>query len=114
MENYIDHTFLKPGTTTADVKKICQEAKDYKFAAVCIPPSFVAEAKDFLKGSSVKIATVIGFPLAYSSTQSKVFEASEAVKAGADEIDMVINIGFLKEGRYTEVKDEIALIKKAC
>ena len=114
MENYIDHTFLKPGTTTADVKKICQEAKDYKFAAVCIPPSFVAEAKDFLKGSSVKIATVIGFPLGYSSTQSKVFEASEAVKAGADEIDMVINIGFLKEGRYTEVKDEIAQIKKAC
>ena len=113
IQNYIDHTYLKPGTTTEDVKKICKEAKQYNFAAVCVPPSFVAEAKQFLSGSKVKIATVIGFPLGYSSTATKVYEAKEAVKEGADEIDMVINVGFMKEGRYAEVKDERSQIKKA-
>ena len=96
------------------MKKICKEAKQYNFAAVCVPPSFVRDAKQFLDGSKVKIATVIGFPLGYSSTATKVFETKEAVREGADEIDMVINVGFLKEGRYAEVKDEISQIKKAC
>ena len=74
IENYIDHTYLKPGTTSSDIKKICDEAKQYKFAAVCVPPSFILDARVNLRGSKVKIATVIGFPLGYSTTESKVFE----------------------------------------
>lgn len=114
LQNYIDHTFLKATTTTSDVKKICDEAKKYNFAAVCIPPSFITDAKILLRGSKVKIATVIGFPLGYSTTETKVFETEKAIMDGADEIDMVINIGFLKEGRYVELKNEISSIKKSC
>ena len=82
--------------------------------AVCIPPCFTSQAKDYLKSSNVKIATVIGFPFGYNSTKTKVFETEQAVNDGADEIDMVINVGLLKQGDYKLVKEEISQVKKAC
>jgi len=113
MNALIDHTILKPGTTLEDVKKICDEAKKHKFAAVCIPPCFVKQAKGMLQGSHVQLATVIGFPLGYSTKDTKVFEAEEAVNDGADEIDMVINVGEAKTGKFDNIKKEINAVKKA-
>lgn len=114
VNEYIDQTVLKAGTRWEDVKKICNEAFIHKFPAVCIPPCFVKEAKDYLKGSNVKIATVIGFPFGNTTTEVKVFETRQAIENGADEIDMVINIGWLKQGDYDAVGREIKLIKEAC
>ena len=93
---------------------MCDEAKTYNFAAVCIPPCFVKEAKAYLAGSSVQIATVIGFPFGNTTQETKVFETKQAIDNGADEIDMVINIGWLKSGLYKQVGDEIAAVKHAC
>jgi len=104
MNEFIDHTVLKVETTEQDVKKVCQEAKDHKFAAVCIPPSYVSLAAKELKGTKVQVATVIGFPNGYSTTKTKVFETAEAVISGAHEIDMVINVGWLKDKRYKELE----------
>jgi deoxyribose-phosphate aldolase len=87
--------------------KVCDEAKQYNFVAICIPACFVKEAKAYLKGSKAQIATVIGFPLGHMTTEAKVFEAAQAIKDGADEVDMVINIGHLKSGRNEEVLSEI-------
>lgn len=103
MNSYIDHTVLKVETTENDVKKVCKEAKDNKFAAVCIPPCYVALAAKELHGSKVKVATVIGFPNGYQTTKTKVFETAESVINGADEIDMVINVGMLKDKKYKEL-----------
>jgi len=93
---------------------VCLEALQYNFIAVCIPPCFVKEAKEFLKGSDVQIATVIGFPFGNTTTEVKVFETKQSIENGADEIDMVINIGWLKSGNYDNVGHEIKAIKQAC
>ena len=114
MNEYIDQTVLKAGTRWEDVRKICNEAMGNDFPAVCIPPCFVKEAKSYLTGSKVKIATVIGFPFGNTTTEVKVFETTQAIENGADEIDMVINIGWLKQGDFDSVGREIKLIKQAC
>ena len=112
----VDHTLLKPESTWAQIQEICDDAMAYKTATVCIPASFVARCKAYMleKGSDVGVCTVIGFPTGYSTTAAKVFEAADAVKNGADEVDMVINIGMLKDGRDDEVLAEINAIKEAC
>ena len=108
-----DHTLLAQTATWADIKLICDDGMKYKTASVCIPASFVKQAKDYV-GDKLAICTVIGFPNGYDSTAAKCFEAEDAVKIGADEIDMVINIGWAKEGKFDAVRDEIAAVKKAC
>ena len=108
-----DHTLLKQESTTLDIKKLCDEAFKYQTASVCIPPCYVKEAKGYVE-SYVKVCTVIGFPNGYNTTEVKVFETENAVSNGADEIDMVINIGQLKEKNYDYVEREIKLVKKAC
>ena len=112
----VDHTLLKPESTWDQIRQICDDAIAYQTATVCIPASFVARCKAYMaeKGSSVGVCTVIGFPTGYSTTAVKVFEAADAVKNGADEVDMVINIGMLKDGRDDEVLAEINAIKAAC
>lgn len=113
LNQYIDHTLLKPTATPADIQHLCEEALKHQFFAVCIPPSYIQSAKSALKNSGVKIATVIGFPLGAMTTEAKVFEAKDALAKGADEIDMVINIGMLKAGDNNYIEKEIAEIKKA-
>jgi len=113
INNYIDHTLLKPTVTKEEISKLCAEAIQYQFFAVCVNGSYVKFAKEQLKGSDVKIAAVIGFPLGAMSTVSKVFEAKDCIANGADEIDMVINIGYLKGKQYEYVGNEISEIKKA-
>ena len=110
--SYIDHTILKQTTGKNDVATVCQEAKDYGFAAVCIPPVFVKQAAESLKDSDIKVATVIGFPFGYTFTSIKEQEALNAIKAGAQELDMVINVGALKEGNETYVEKEVASLAK--
>ena len=112
----VDHTLLKPESTWAQIQEICDDAMKYHTATVCIPASFVARCKAYMteKGSDVGVCTVIGFPTGYSTTATKVYEAADAVKNGADEIDMVINIGMLKDGQDDEVLGEINAIKEAC
>lgn len=105
--SYIDHTILKPVTTSAEVQKLCAEAIQYGFAAVCVPPVYVAEAAELLKGSPVQTATVVGFPFGYSITSLKVAEAESAVKDGAREIDMVISLTAVKNGRYDRVAEDV-------
>jgi deoxyribose-phosphate aldolase len=105
--SYIDHTILKPTTVLDDISRICSEALEYKFAAVCIPPSFVKPAKDFLKGSDVKIATVIGFPFGYSATTAKLAEVVQALEDDADELEIVINISSARSGLWNELKSEM-------
>ncbi|HWQ41730.1 MAG TPA: deoxyribose-phosphate aldolase [Desulfosporosinus sp.] len=109
----IDHTILKPIATQEDVTKICNEALNYGFASVCINPSFVPLAVNLLKDSAVLVCTVIGFPLGSTSTATKAFEAQEAVKNGALEVDMVINIGALKERREDVVFQDISTVVEA-
>ncbi|MCR5509793.1 MAG: deoxyribose-phosphate aldolase [Lachnospiraceae bacterium] len=108
-----DHTLLKQEAGFEDIKKLIDEAVEYKTASVCIPPCFVKEASEYAQGRT-KICTVIGFPNGYNTTEVKVFETSRAVDEGADEIDMVINIGMLKSGNDGYVLDEINRIKEAC
>lgn len=108
-----DHTLLGQTATWNDIKAICDDGVKYSTASVCIPPYYVKKAKEYV-GDSLKICTVIGFPNGYNTTAVKVYETTDAINNGADEIDMVINIGALKEGLYDYVRDEIAQIKKAC
>ena len=112
----VDHTLLKPESTWKEIKQICDDAITYQTATVCIPASYVKACRAYMdeKNSKVGVCTVIGFPTGYSTTASKVFEAADAVKNGADEVDMVINIGMLKDGRDEEVLSEINAIKAAC
>ena len=112
----VDHTLLKPESTWAQIQEICDDAIKYGTATVCIPASYVARCRAYMdqKNSKVGVCTVIGFPTGYSTTASKVFEAADAVKNGADEVDMVINIGMLKDGKDEEVLAEINAIKEAC
>lgn len=109
----VDHTELKQNATFNDITLLIDDAVKYKTASVCIPPCFVKKAVDYASGK-VPVCTVIGFPNGYSTTAVKVFETEDAIKNGADEIDMVINIGELKSGNYDYVKNEIMSIKKAC
>lgn len=109
----VDHTLLLQTATWNEIKEICDDGIKYKTASVCIPASFVKRAKEYVD-DKVKVCTVIGFPNGYSTTATKVFETSDAVKNGADEIDMVINIGMLKDKNYDEILNEINLVKEAC
>lgn len=109
----VDHTLLAQDCTMQQIKAICDDAIRYGCASVCIPPSFVERAKEYV-GNKIKICTVIGFPNGYNTTEVKTFETALAVKQGADEIDMVINIGMLKEKRYDDILGEIKEIKAAC
>ena len=109
----VDHTFLKQTATWNDIKELCDDAIRYNTASVCIPPSFVKKAKEYVN-EKMKVCTVIAFPNGYNTTAVKVFETSDAIKNGADEIDMVINIGMLKEKEYDAILNEINEIKKAC
>ena len=113
LNNYIDHTNLKAYATLDDIKKLCDEAKKYHFQTVCINPCYVKSAKEYLKGSTVNVCTVIGFPLGANTLQTKEYEAIDAVNDGADEIDMVVNIGAIKNKDYKYVKQEIEDIRDA-
>ena len=114
MEKYIEHTLLKQDATEADLIKLFEEAKKYKFFGVCINPCYIKLAHDNLKDTDVKIVTVIGFPLGANTTAVKVFETQKAINDGADEIDMVINVTWLKDKKYDFIVNEIREIKKAC
>ena len=93
----IDHTLLSPVMTTSECERVCEEARKYNFASVCIPPSFVTRAKEMLEGCDSKVCTVVGFPNGYSTSEVKGYETAVAVKEGADEVDMVCNVGYVKE-----------------
>ena len=108
-----DHTLLAQTATWTEIKAICDDGMKYKTASVCIPASFVKQAKDYV-GQKLAICTVIGFPNGYATTAAKCFMASDAVDNGADEVDMVINIGWAKAGKFAEITAEIAAIKAAC
>lgn len=110
LADMIDHTLLKPDATRQDVIKLCEEARKYKFASVCINPTYVSLARDLLAGSSVKVCTVIGFPLGADTTVTKAMETRDAIANGADEVDMVINVGELKAGNYELVRNDIKAV----
>lgn len=109
----VDHTLLSQKATWEEIRQILDDAMIYETASACIPASYVKQAAEYVEGK-LPICTVIGFPNGYSTTAAKVFETKDAVSNGADEIDMVINIGFLKDGRYDELEDEIRQIHEAC
>lgn len=104
---FIDHTVLKPTTTLADIEKICEEAAQYGFAAVCVPPYYVKDAKSILQNTPVKVATVIGFPFGYSHFSAKLAEARQAIQDGADELDMVMNLAAFKSNDMAYLESEI-------
>ena len=108
-----DHTLLLQGSTWEEIKGICDDGMKFSTASVCIPASYVKQAKEYV-GERLAICTVIGFPNGYSTTATKVYETADAIKNGADEIDMVINIGMLKDKKYADILDEINAIKAAC
>lgn len=110
---YFDHTLLKMDCTDEQIIKLCEEAKQYDFKSVCVNPGYIPLCKKLLEGSDVKVCTVIGFPLGATSTASKVFETKQAIKDGADEVDMVINVSRLKAHDDAYVENEIKLIRKA-
>ena len=111
--NMVDHTLLKQESTWEQIKEICDDGMKYETASVCIPPSFVKQAKEYV-GDKLAVCTVIGFPNGYNTTVVKCFETENAVKNGADEIDMVINIGWVKEQKWNELLEEIKAVKVAC
>lgn len=113
LNKYIDHTLLKPQATKDDILKLIEEAKEYDFCSVCVNPTWVSLAAEQLKNTDVKVCTVIGFDLGATTTESKVFETSNAIENGADEIDMVINVGALKSKDYAFVKKDIEEVVKA-
>ncbi|MCQ2410817.1 MAG: deoxyribose-phosphate aldolase [Elusimicrobiaceae bacterium] len=110
----IDHTLLKSAATRPDIHRLCQEARQYGFCSVCVNPFWVSYAKELLQGSGVKVCTVIGFPLGANTTAVKAYETADAVKNGADEIDMVLNIGALKNSEYDTVRQDIEAVRQAC
>lgn len=110
----IDHTLLKPTLIESELKILCEEARAHQFKTVCIPPTWVKQAVNFLTGSSVQVITVVGFPLGYSHTRSKCLEAEIAISEGATEIDMVLNISFLKSGRFQEMGEDVRNVKRVC
>ena len=117
MENlnkYIEHTLLKQDASVKDFEKLFAEAKEHKFLGVCVNPARVKLAAETLKGTDVKIVTVVGFPLGASIPEAKAFEAEQAIKDGADEIDMVINVGLIKDKNFEAVQHDIEVVKKSC
>ena len=112
LNNYIDHTLLKPTATRNEIIKLCEEAKEHDFFSVCVNSSYVRFVKKQLKKSNVKVCSVIGFPLGAMSTKAKVYEAKQALRDGADEIDMVINVGMLKSRKYRNVYKDIRAVKR--
>ncbi len=114
LAKYIDHTILKPETTESQVKAICAEAREHSFFSVCVNPCNVSLVKEELKGTDVKVCSVISFPLGANIPEVKAFEATKAIEDGADEIDMVINIGALKDGKYDYVREDIKAVVEAC
>lgn len=110
---YCDHTLLAVDATWEQIKSICDDGIKYKTASVCIPAAYVKQAKDYV-GNKLAICTVIGFPNGYSTTAVKAFEAADAVENGADEIDMVINVGWAKDGKFIDILNEIKTVKEAC
>lgn len=113
INKYIDHTLLKADATESEITVLCEEAKEYDFMSVCVNSSWVKKSAEILKDTDVKVCTVVGFPLGAASTEAKVFEAEQAVRDGATEIDMVINIGQLKSGNDEFVKEDIAAVVNA-
>ena len=113
LNKYIDHKILKATASSSDVQKLCEEAIEHEFYSVCVNGCYVADAKQLLQGTDVKVAAVVGFPLGAMTTAAKVFEAKEAVENGASEIDMVINVAKLKDGEFEYVENEIRQIKEA-
>lgn len=113
LNTYIDHTNLKPVATEEDIRRLCEEAREYRFASVCVNPCDIPLAKELLAGSEVMVCTVIGFPLGRNLTETKVAETEAAYRLGCDEMDMVINVGKLKDGDEAYVKDEIAAVVRA-
>lgn len=109
----VDHTLLTQGATWEEIRQICDDAVTYHTASVCIPPSYVKQAAEYLQGQ-IPVCTVIGFPNGYQTTEVKAFEAEDAIENGATEIDMVINIGWLKDGKYDQVENEIRTVKTVC
>ena len=114
LNKYIEHTLLKQDATRSELIKLLDEARDYKFLGVCVNPINVKFAKQYLKETDIKIVTVIGFPLGQNTLETKVLETIDAVKNGADEIDMVLNTGKLKDSEYDYIVEEISSVKKAC
>lgn len=110
----VDHTILNTTTTWAQVEEVCNQGLQHKTASVCIPPRYVKKAKHHIAGRKLKICTVIGFPNGYSAPECKIFETEEAIRSGADEIDMVLNIGFVKSGDWEGVLTEIKEVKRSC
>ena len=113
LNKYIDHTILKATASSSDVQKLCEEAIEHEFYSVCVNGCYVADAKQLLQGTDVKVAAVVGFPLGAMTTAAKVFEAKEAIENGASEIDMVINVAKLKDGEFEYIENEIHQIKEA-
>ena len=109
---YIDYTLLKATATFSDIEKLCQEAKHYGFFSVCVNSGYVPFAKELLKDTDIKVCTVVGFPLGAMSTPAKLYETSQALKEGVDEIDMVMNIGYFKSGQQGKVLEEIRQLKQ--
>lgn len=107
ISKFIDHTLLKPTTLISDIEKLCAEAKQYHFAAVCVPPNFVTKAKSVLESTTVKVATVIGFPFGYAAVEAKIAEILLAIVDGADELDVVINISAIKNNDWVYLANEI-------
>ena len=110
---HVDHTLLSQTATWEDIKRICDEAMEYHTASVCIPPSYVKQAKEYVR-TKMAVCTVIGFPNGYMTTKAKEFETRDALENGADEIDMVINIGWVKDGLYDQAEEEIRRLKAVC
>ena len=110
---HVDHTLLEPGAVWAEIRQVCDEAVEYETASVCIPPGYVKQAADYLEGK-IPVCTVIGFPNGYMTTEAKEFEVRDAIANGASEIDMVINIGWLKDKKYGQIEEEIRLLKRSC
>ena len=113
LNQYIDHTNLKPAATRQEIEKLCAEAREWEFASVCVNPCNVALAKELLRDTKVEICTVIGFPLGQNTTEMKVVEARDALRNGCDEFDMVINVGRLKDGEDDFIREEIGAIVQA-
>ena len=114
LSHMIDHTLLKPGATQDEIAQLCYEARKWGFASVCVNPSYVKLCADLLKGSDVLVCTVVGFPLGATSTESKVFETQKAIRDGATEMDMVINVGALRSRDYELVERDVASVARAC
>lgn len=113
LAQYIDHTLLKPEATRRQIERLCEEAKTFRFASVCVNPTWVSFCADLLQGTGIPVCTVVGFPLGATTPETKAYETRQAVHQGAGEIDMVINIGRLKSGEYDTVRDDIAGVVQA-